>query len=125
MRRTGGLLVVATLGWLVVLAGLAAFAGSLGSAPTRSPAFATGSLALGSSPPTGSSGGPTASASPAASAAPSASRAPDTATLVGAGDIASCGLTGDTATALLVEAIAGTVFTAGDNAYENGTAHEF
>ncbi|HXG40716.1 MAG TPA: phosphodiester glycosidase family protein [Candidatus Limnocylindrales bacterium] len=48
-----------------------------------------------------------------------------TATLVGAGDIASCGLTADTATATLVASIPGTVFTAGDNAYESGTPSEF
>lgn len=45
--------------------------------------------------------------------------------LVGAGDIASCGLSGDTATAKLVSAIPGTVFTAGDNAYETGSAANF
>jgi hypothetical protein len=45
--------------------------------------------------------------------------------LVGAGDIASCALTADTATAKLINAIAGTVFTAGDNAYESGTAKEY
>lgn len=45
--------------------------------------------------------------------------------LVGAGDIASCGLTGDTATAKLVAAIDGTVFTAGDNAYESGSTAKF
>jgi len=45
--------------------------------------------------------------------------------LVGAGDIASCNLTGDTATAKLIAGIPGTVFTAGDNAYESGTAAEF
>lgn len=45
--------------------------------------------------------------------------------LVGAGDIASCNLTGDTATAKLIAGIAGIVFTAGDNAYESGTAAEF
>jgi hypothetical protein len=44
---------------------------------------------------------------------------------VGAGDIASCALTGDTATANLVKAIPGTVFTAGDNAYESGTTAEY
>jgi hypothetical protein len=48
-----------------------------------------------------------------------------TAVLVGAGDIASCGLTADTATANLIKGIAGTVFTAGDNAYEDGTAANF
>src|SRR3990170_2038795 len=45
--------------------------------------------------------------------------------LVGAGDIASCGLTADSATANVVAGIAGTVSTAGDNAYEGGTAAEF
>ncbi len=44
--------------------------------------------------------------------------------LVGAGDIASCGLTTDTATANLVAGIEGTVFTAGDNAYESGSVAE-
>lgn len=45
--------------------------------------------------------------------------------LVGAGDIADCGLTSDEATAALVANIPGTVFTAGDNAYDSGTAAEF
>jgi PKD repeat protein len=45
--------------------------------------------------------------------------------LVGAGDIASCSSKGDEATAALLDAIPGTVFTAGDNAYESGTATEF
>jgi len=45
--------------------------------------------------------------------------------LVGAGDIASCGLTADTATSKLVAAVPGTVFTAGDNAYESGSTAEF
>jgi calcineurin-like phosphoesterase family protein len=44
--------------------------------------------------------------------------------LVGAGDIANSG-SGDTATATLLDGIAGTVFTTGDNVYENGTASEF
>jgi len=37
--------------------------------------------------------------------------------LVGAGDIASCGSSGDEATAALLDGIAGTVFTTGDNVY--------
>jgi acid phosphatase type 7 len=45
--------------------------------------------------------------------------------LVGAGDIAECGASGHEATAALLDAIAGTVFTAGDNAYGDGTASEF
>jgi acid phosphatase type 7 len=45
--------------------------------------------------------------------------------LVGAGDIASCQSSGDEATANLLDSISGTVFTTGDNAYEDGTASEF
>jgi hypothetical protein len=45
--------------------------------------------------------------------------------LVGAGDIASCDGNGDQATASLLEGIAGTVFTTGDNAYPDGTYDEF
>jgi len=44
---------------------------------------------------------------------------------VGAGDIASCISSGDEATASLLDGIAGTVFTLGDNAYNSGTADEF
>ena len=50
---------------------------------------------------------------------------PDDVTFVGAGDIAACGSTGDEATAALIDGIAGTVYTTGDNAYETGTASEF
>jgi hypothetical protein len=46
--------------------------------------------------------------------------------LVGAGDIASCGSTGDEATARLLAGINGTVVaTLGDNAYDYGTSQEF
>ena len=46
--------------------------------------------------------------------------------LVGAGDIADCAdLSGAEATAKLLDAIPSTVFTAGDNAYEQGTAEQF
>jgi len=44
---------------------------------------------------------------------------------VGAGDIGLCGSTGPEATARLLDNIAGTVFTAGDNAYAQGTAQQF
>jgi hypothetical protein len=44
--------------------------------------------------------------------------------LVGAGDISNSG-SGDTATANLLDGIQGTVFTAGDNVYDSGTATEF
>jgi hypothetical protein len=45
--------------------------------------------------------------------------------LVGAGDIAGCGTSGDEATADLLDGIPGTVFTAGDSVYDSGTAAEF
>jgi hypothetical protein len=46
-------------------------------------------------------------------------------TLVGAGDISRCDNNGDTATAKLLDSIPGTVFTAGDNAYKEGTLWQF
>ena len=48
-----------------------------------------------------------------------------TATLTGAGDIADCATPWDEATADLLDGIPGIVFTAGDNAYEEGTAEEY
>jgi hypothetical protein len=50
---------------------------------------------------------------------------PETAVLVGAGDIAVCGGSGDEATADLLDSIPGIVFTAGDNAYPDGSATNF
>jgi acid phosphatase type 7 len=47
------------------------------------------------------------------------------AVLVGAGDIADCGSSGDAATASLINSIPGTVFTLGDNAYGSGSAKQF
>jgi hypothetical protein len=45
--------------------------------------------------------------------------------MVGAGDIASCSSSADEATAAVLDGIAGTVFTLGDNVYDNGTDAEF
>lgn len=45
--------------------------------------------------------------------------------LVGAGDIAVCGRTGDSRTASLLANISGTVFTAGDNAYPDGSLAQY
>ena len=50
---------------------------------------------------------------------------PGSVVLVGAGDIAVCGNDHDEATAKLLDNIAGTVFTTGDNAYGDGTPTEF
>ncbi len=44
---------------------------------------------------------------------------------VGAGDISDCGNDNDEATAALLDGIAGTVFTTGDNVYSSGTAAQF
>src|SRR6478752_5439581 len=135
--RTLGLAAIAFFGTLIVLAGLAlgfrgvAF-GTPGSTSPPPSSEAAASVPLATSPP--ASGAVAPSVSPAASAratpvapspatpAPSPSGDP---VLVGAGDIASCGLDGDTQTAKLIDGIAGTVFTAGDNAYEFGSAENF
>jgi hypothetical protein len=45
--------------------------------------------------------------------------------LVGAGDIATCEGSGDSATAALLAGIPGTVFTAGDNAYPDGSLSNY
>jgi len=45
--------------------------------------------------------------------------------LAGAGDIADCETPGDEATADLLDTIEGTVFTLGDNVYEDGTEQEY
>jgi 3',5'-cyclic AMP phosphodiesterase CpdA len=47
------------------------------------------------------------------------------AVLVGAGDIAECGSRGAEATARLLDGIPGIVFTAGDNAYQQGSAQNY
>jgi hypothetical protein len=47
------------------------------------------------------------------------------AVLVGAGDIAYCDSSQDEATAALLDGIEGTVYTLGDNVYEDGTSSEF
>ena len=50
---------------------------------------------------------------------------PDTAVLVGAADIAGCGWEADEATAALLDHLQGTVFLAGDTAYQRGSPEEF
>ena len=67
----------------------------------------------------------TQTARPTAAPTPTAPAAASGVTLVGAGDIASCDSNGDEKTAALLDGIEGTVFTAGDNVYDDGTAAEF
>jgi hypothetical protein len=69
----------------------------------------------GPSPPNG--GGPSPNTPPTTRGGPNV--------LVGAGDIANCDSPGDEATARLLDTIEGTIFTAGDNAYMNGSAAQF
>ena len=88
---------------------------------------ATLALALGMVIVLGGSGGRGGTGEVAGSAvpAPRTTAPPGAVVLVGAGDIADCGLDGDEATARLLDGIDGTVFTAGDNAYENGSRADF
>ena len=89
-------------------------------APTASAAGSTPAASRSATTPvaTAMPTGPSTGTAAPASAAPIA-------VLVGAGDIADCSTDGDEATAKLLDAIPGTVFTLGDNAYVNGTATEF
>jgi hypothetical protein len=67
-----------------------------------------------------------AAATPTALVLPTASPTPvDETVLVGAGDIATCDREEDELTAQLLDTIPGTVFTAGDNAYKDGTSTEY
>lgn len=50
---------------------------------------------------------------------------PGAVVLVGAGDIADCSSSGDEATAALLDAIPGTVYTLGDNAYPLGRSEDY
>ena len=85
---------------------------------------AAGPSAIGStSQPPGTPGSPSGGTD-TPSGSPLASPTGDP-VLVGAGDIGVCGDDGDEATAKLLDGIAGTVFTVGDNAYNNGTAEQF
>ena len=63
---------------------------------------------------------PAESPQPPAPATPPAATPPEAVTLVGAGDIANCGIAGGSgavATARLLDQIPGTIFTLGDHAY--------
>ncbi|MCI0583456.1 MAG: metallophosphoesterase [Chloroflexi bacterium] len=116
---------VAAIAAAITAALAAAFAGCSGP---RVSGFATASVPAPTSSSTPGTSGPAPAASPSLSsgASPAASATVDApAVLVGAGDIASCGSGGDEATADLLDVINGTVFTAGDNVYDRGTAAEF
>ena len=115
--RQAGLLLVSFIATIAILAGLVALASGRQVA-SPSPR----GIAVASSAPTGGTGS-SPSSGPVASASQSAP--PADPVLVGAGDIGDCGSSGDEATAKLIDGIAGTVFTAGDNAYDHGTPESF
>jgi calcineurin-like phosphoesterase family protein len=56
---------------------------------------------------------------------PNATSSTGSVVMVGAGDISICGNNNDEATAKLLDSIAGTVFTLGDNAYSNGSYTQY
>jgi hypothetical protein len=112
--------------------GDAPFFGSLGSVRLNQPVMGMAVVppagnSFGPAGGTGGSGGtgttPTTGGSTPTTVPPHVD--PPVATLVGAGDIASCSSSGDEATATLLDSIPGTIFTTGDNAYESGSATEF
>jgi hypothetical protein len=126
--RAASLGAVAFVATLILLAGLTIGVGGTnpGSSAATSPPIVAGASGTDSAPaatPSSTAEGPTASATaPPASGSPQPEGDP---VLVGAGDIASCNLDGDEATARLLDGISGTVFVAGDGAYESGTSRQY
>jgi hypothetical protein len=102
---------------LVIVA--AAIWWACGSTTPTSPSKPDGSTA----PSTSTTTPPGTTTAPPVSSPPPVAAAP--AVLVGAGDIAACGVDGARQTALLLDGIDGTVFTAGDDAYPNGSQQDF
>jgi acid phosphatase type 7 len=129
-RSTGQFAVLAlvVVGLIILLSALAiVIRGDPGADPVSAGETPSGMASASQSPsPTGTTSptaGPT-SAPSEPSSSPSASLGL-AAVLVGAGDIGDCDTREDSMTAALLDDIDGTVFTAGDNAYENGTAKEY
>ena len=91
-----------------------------GTAPT-----ATRTATAGSNPTATRT--PTSASSPTRTptGAPTSTASAGDAVFVGAGDISTCSNNNDEATAKLLDGISGTVFTAGDNAYDSGTITEY
>lgn len=127
-RRDAGLFAVAFLATLVLIAGLVV-AMSPRPGATGSPiAGVSGSPAAGTGTPgSPTAGGASGGVAPSGPASPPATLPPagDDPVLVGAGDIGDCNSDGDEATAALLDAIPGTVFTTGDNAYPSGRERDF
>ena len=117
IARSVGLGLVAFSATLILLFGFASLVSrSAGSPGATLGATVTHQMPAATSPAAASGTGGSASASPSSPGDP---------VLVGAGDIADCALDSGAATAALLYTIGGTVFTAGDNAYPDGTAAQF
>ena len=127
--RDAGLLVVAFVATLVLLAGVVV-------AVNSRPPIETGTGASAATPTAGATTGPSDTVPPAPASGeptpslpggslPSIEPPEDDPVLVGAADIAYCSHDEDEATARLLDEIPGTVFAAGDNAYGRGTERQF
>jgi len=94
--------------------------------PTRTPTSVSNptQTATPTRTPTSASN-PTQTATRTRTPTPSSTSSSGNAVLVGAGDISTCSNNNDEATAKLLDGISGTVFTAGDNAYDSGTITEY
>jgi hypothetical protein len=129
LARSAVLLVVTFVGTLALLGGLVlglAQRGPSAAGGSPAPASATAVASVPSATPTAAPG----SASPPIASGPivsppGASSPVGDPVLVGAGDIGDCETDDDSATADLIARIPGTVFTAGDNAYPDGSAAQF
>jgi len=97
-----------------------------GTAPTatRTPTSAGNPTATPTRTPTSASN-PTQTPTRTSTPTPSSTSSSGSVVLVGAGDITTCSDNNDEATAKLLDTISGTVFTAGDNAYSDGSYSEY
>jgi len=119
--RQAGLLVVVFVATLVLLVGGWTVVREVRRSAAASPSNVFSPGATGSPVTLGSGGSsPSASFGAAGNGGPAA-----VAILTGAGDIADCNLSGANDTSNLLINQAGTIFTAGNNAYPNGSAAEF
>src|SRR5918995_4976796 len=127
-RRMGRqllLLGVVVLATLLLLLGALWLARGSGGGPLGGDAPSSGPPATSAAPGTagaGASGSQTPSSPPSATASVGPDGDP---ILIGAGDIGDCDTDGDEATAALLDGLPGTIFTAGDNVYPDGTLESF
>jgi acid phosphatase type 7 len=125
LARNSGLVLIAFVATLILLAGLLLILGGRTPPTTADGSFGPSADPSESPAESFDSPGLPASASPEPATPSLASPSEDDPVLVGAGDIGDCKSDNDEATAALLDDIAGTVFTLGDNAYPDGTAAQF